>query len=66
MPGCHCEQWNCCYSVIPVVTVNAEMGICSHIEALSQKKKKKKERKKENKNQLWPWESSWNIQAKEI
>ena len=30
-----------------MVTVNAEMGICSHIEALSQKKKKrKKERKK--------------------
>lgn len=48
MPGCHCEQWNCCYSVIPVVTVNAEMGICSHIEAFSKKKNKKKERKEKS------------------
>ena len=64
MPGCHCEQWKRCYSVIPVVTANAEMDIRLHIEALSQKKKKKK--RKEKKNQLWPWESSWNTQAKEI
>ena len=48
MPGCHCEEWKCCYSVIPVVTANAEMGIHSHIEALSQKEKKKKERKEKS------------------
>ena len=47
MPGCHCEQWKCCYSVIPVVTANAEMGIRLHIEALSKKKKKKKKERKE-------------------
>lgn len=59
MPGCHREEWKCRYSVIPVVTANAEMAIHSHTEALSQKKKEKK-------NQLWPWESSWYTQAKEI
>lgn len=32
-------------TVIPVVTVNAEMGICSHIETFSKKIKKRKKRK---------------------